>query len=449
MISVKKTLVTENGYGTLLNAQEFIAEHIWTFRGNQYIVFINASGRVTVGKRKLPDGEWSLRDTGRSVDTSDFHNVASLGIDKEGYIHICYGMHSIPLQYIRSNNPEDITSFSSASMTGNDENQVTYPTFFTDKDGELLFFFRSGVAGAGVLNMNKYNVDTKSWIAVHRPLISGNGTAYSPYWGTPVLDSKGNLHMTWCYRAADQTTNLHVCYAKSPDGGLTWLKSNGDKYAIPITLSDAEIIDPVQSGQALFNDTGVALDSYDRPHVAYIKRAPNGHMNYFHAWHDGDSWRVNQVTNFTHTPTDMFVVDISKYISRPAILVAPDDTVLIIFRDSEDGNLKVASVFPPEYTECSIDTLGEDNWGWMEPKFDRKLWAETGELHIVAQRMRGINPEPIYVLECSAWKPEEGVIQQIEELYKILLASAYTILGAGLVAKWIKNRIKELKAKLE
>ena len=56
-------------------------------------------------------------------------------------------MHCVPLIYFRSQKPADITTLKRLPMTGEEEQQCTYPRFLTDADGNLLFNYRSGSSG--------------------------------------------------------------------------------------------------------------------------------------------------------------------------------------------------------------------------------------------------------------------------------------------------------------
>lgn len=139
-IVVAKSLVSDDGLGVCgINNMSFIEHALWTFNNNQYIAYVDSGGYVIIGKRQLPDGGWNLSNTGNTVNNAgDLHDVVSLGIDSDGYVHISYGMHAEALKYARSDNPEDPFSFSNQSMTGANENAVTYPRFFMTND--ILFF---------------------------------------------------------------------------------------------------------------------------------------------------------------------------------------------------------------------------------------------------------------------------------------------------------------------
>ncbi|HDR50488.1 MAG TPA: hypothetical protein ENN90_02545, partial [Mariniphaga anaerophila] len=81
----------------------------------QYIAYYNANRNMVVGQRNLNDPEFQLhvmpatsRETHGGTSTVlgwDSHNSVTLGIDKEGYIHLSGNMHVNPLTYFRSTRP--------------------------------------------------------------------------------------------------------------------------------------------------------------------------------------------------------------------------------------------------------------------------------------------------------------------------------------------------------
>ena len=419
-----KILISNDAFGgDILNVASFITESLWTFNSYQYVTFIDSSGNIMVGKRALPNGEWTIVDTGYDVDTSDSHHAASLGIDPDGYIHISYGMHDDPLQYIRSDNPEDITSFSPASMTGLDENVVTYPTFFTDGN-HLYFAYRNGASGNGELYLNKYDHNTKTWKVLQHPLINPPAASRNPYWDYIVIDSAGRFHISWCWRdSSDPITNHDICYAYSDDGGQTWKKSDGSLYSLPITYGDSEIIDPIPINSGLLNQNDLAVDIKNRPHIVYYKLDENGYENYYHAWFDGSSWHINKITHFS--TIEWADLEANGYVypmARPTIVV--DGTkVIVLFRVGSAGYLYAALADEPYTSWCFVRF--DEIWGWMEPKYDRQYWMQERYLYIVAQRTMGENPETIYLLETtlSSWSPKTENIIVIWQDYSTSLGS--------------------------
>jgi hypothetical protein len=104
----------------------------------QYIAFYNAKRNMVVGQRNLDEDKFSLtvlkptsRDSAGGTSTVlgwDSHNFVTIGMDKQGYIHLSGNMHVNPLTYFRSTKPYDISSLVQVmQMTGENEKRCTFP----------------------------------------------------------------------------------------------------------------------------------------------------------------------------------------------------------------------------------------------------------------------------------------------------------------------------------
>lgn len=126
----------------------------------QYIAYYNSDRRMVVGQRNVSDKNFSLhvlpltnRETAGGTSTLlgwDSHNYVTLGIDKEGFIHLSGNMHVNPLTYFRSTKPDDISTLVQImEMVGTNEKRCTYPNFLNTREGELIFHYRDGGSGDG------------------------------------------------------------------------------------------------------------------------------------------------------------------------------------------------------------------------------------------------------------------------------------------------------------
>ncbi len=412
-----KTLLSSAGLGTQLhNVMSFSAESLWTFNGNQYATYIDSAGKVMVAKRALPGGAWTTHDTGKTVDIMDLHKSSNLGIDPKGRIHIIFGCHDsnidTAVHYIISTNPEDITVWTDkvAGMTGANEDQLTYPTFFTD--GTSLFcIYRNHASGDGELYLNKYNHEAGTWSAIAAPLINPVADSKNPYLDAVVVDGVGTFHISWCWRIlnTDGTwNNQNVCYAKSSDGGVTWQKSSGVAYVLPITYAASEVVDTIGATGGLLNQNDVEVDSSDYPHIAYYKVDTNGYMNYFHTWFNGSIWTTNQVTFFTDVKVSQFIYagTLSPLpLGRPAIVCSGINVIILFCYPFVGGKLYGLKAALP-YTSWKLHQIGSDLWRQMEVNIDRTYWASNARLDIMASSPDKISTSvPVYLLSTtpSSW----------------------------------------------
>ena len=76
------------GYScTSVNTAVFRNNSLVTHGDEQYISYYDADGYLTLGKRKLDSGQWMLHRTQYQGNVKDGHNIISMMVDGEGYVH--------------------------------------------------------------------------------------------------------------------------------------------------------------------------------------------------------------------------------------------------------------------------------------------------------------------------------------------------------------------------
>jgi len=148
--------------------------------------------------RQDSQGNWQWSSTVVDDRTAHdkYHNVPSIAVDNNGYVHVVYNMHNLPWQYKVSSKPHDISSFDfrgqpiseqefnsyyyenkvtfrslgSASIPGN---QITYPTFSENRRGDLFLSYRFAARPARAFSermmsagLASYNVESKTWSSI-------------------------------------------------------------------------------------------------------------------------------------------------------------------------------------------------------------------------------------------------------------------------------------------
>lgn len=400
-----------DGYSrTSVNTAVFRGSSVISHGKQQYISFYDEDGYVVLGKRKTGDKKWTLHKTQYKGNIADAHNVISIGVDGDGYIHASFDHHGNPLHYARSVAPGSLELGELMPMTGgDDEKDVTYPEFYTMPGGDLIFAYRSGRSGQGNLVLNRYSVKDKKWNRVHDILIDGEGQR-NAYWQMYV-DPSGIMHLSWVWRETWMVeTNHDLCYARSKDGGKTWERSDGTKYALPITMESAEVAWAIPQKSELINQTSMTADSKGHPYIAtYWRDADSTVPQYRLVWHDGNEWKMNTVGErkqpFSLAGGGTKMIPIS----RPRI-ACDGKKAYYIFRDAERGS-KVSVAYTPEigksgWTVSDVTDFAVDAW---EPSFDTNLWNNRRKLHVYVQTAHQGDGEkvadasesssPVYVLE--------------------------------------------------
>jgi hypothetical protein len=409
-----------------VNATVFRKNSVTSFNGIQFSSYYDSLGNVVLAKRELGSDKWEVSTTQYTGNVEDAHNSISIAVDGNGYVHMAWDHHGHPLRYCISADPLSLTMGDKQSMIGSLENVVTYPEFFRLPDGDLIFIYRDGWSGNANCVINKYSIAEKNWTRLHDNLISGEGMR-SAYWQSCV-DENGVIHVSWVWReTSDVASNHDMCYAKSSDGGLTWYKSTGEQYAIPITAAKAEYVYSIPQNSELINQTSIYATSDSRPYIASywtdeIANRPQYQLIYL----DKDSnWQrmtmSDRRTSFSFSGGGTKKIPVS----RPQVMV--DDTgnkpvIYMLYRDNDRGSKVSMNVcydidadtiqlFVFDVTDFSVD-----DW---EPTYDIDLWKDSLQLDVFVQRMKqgdgetlsDLSAQPVYV-----WSIPENLIP-VDTLY--------------------------------
>ncbi|MDE5848738.1 MAG: BNR repeat-containing protein [Muribaculaceae bacterium] len=407
-----KLVKVGDGYAaTSVNTAVFRGSSLATHGDAQYISYYNPEGYVVVGKRKPGSEEWTLHRTQYKGKVTDGHNVISIGVDGDGYLHVAFDHHGHPLRYAKSIAPGSLELGDMMPMTGKDEQDVTYPEFYTLANGDMIFAYRSGASGRGNLVLNRYDTKSKTWSRVHDVLIDGEGER-NAYWQL-FADPKGTLHLSWVWRETWLVeTNHDLCYARSDDGGKTWTRSDGTPYDLPITQATAEIAWKIPQNSELINQTSMTADAKGHPFIATYWRDQDSKVpQYRLVWHDGKRWNMSTVgerkTPFSLSGGGTKMIPIA----RPRI-VSDGKKACYIFRDEERGS-KVSVAYTPklgksDWKVADLTDFSVDAW---EPSHDLNLWNDRRKLHVFVQTSHQgdgekvadaeNSTEPVYVLEVS------------------------------------------------
>lgn len=376
-----------------VNAVVFRKNSLVSYKDNQFIAFYDADKNVVLGKRKLGETTWNLRTTQYKGNANDAHNDISIMVDGAGYLHMAWDHHNNPLNYCRSSSPLSLTLTYKIPMTGKKESKVSYPEFYKMPGGNLLFFYRDGASGNGNLMIDVYNVQLKQWSQVQDGLIDGEGKR-NAYCQT-AIDNRGIIHLSWVWRESpDVASNHDLCYARSTDGGLTWEKTTGEKYKLPITAATAEYACKIPQRSELINQTSMCTDEKGNPYiVTYWRDEGSAIPQYRLVYHNGRQWNTEAIAK-RNTPFTLSGPGTKKIpVSRPQIVVRRNRKTqtlqaIMLFRDEERGSKISAAIcnhFPggnwviKDLTETSVDS-------W-EPTYDTELWKTKQILHLFVEKV--------------------------------------------------------------
>ncbi len=394
----QKTVQTDIGSGwnnNSVNTVKFRKNALTTYNHYQFTGYYDENSNLILAKRKVNSSDWEKVKTPYKGNTKDAHNDISIAIDGDGFLHISWDHHDTKLRYAKGKSPMSLDLGEEQSMTGKEELKVTYPQFYNLPNGNLLFFYRSGASGRGNMVINWYDLKSKTWSQLQQNLVNGEEKR-SAYWQSCV-DQQGVIHLSWVWRESwDVSTNHDLCYARSKDGGITWEKSSGENYKLPITASTAEIAWKIPQKSSLINQTSMATDENGNPYIATYwseNKIPQYQIIYLR----NGNWKKIS-TQFRKTPFYLGGGGTKQIpISRPDILIANkgnNSKLYLLFRDEERGNkISLAYIQFNKESNWKIVDLTKDSVGQWEPNYDNSLWEKENKLHIFMQNVTQIDGE--------------------------------------------------------
>jgi hypothetical protein len=307
------------------NQWNFGPGSLWTHRGWQYAAYWDDACQVSVARRQLPSGEWSVislpgyqrtatinRGNGgpKARGFGDGHEKVSMGISPDGVIHLAFDHHCSTLHYRTSksgvaNNPQahswtaELFGPVQDHLGGPTLDLVTYPSFTLDEDRFVLYVRMGGGSGSG--NSHFFEYENGQWTIndeLSSKLIdknwSGGNKTVNAYPQAMVVHN-GRRHLTWCWRDTPDSKTCHdLCYAYSDDHGRTWHNNDGKKIArlgerfITADTPGIAVWD-IPPGKKYINGGSLAVDSSDRVHV--LVRGEDGSPTHFTRDPDTGAWR--------------------------------------------------------------------------------------------------------------------------------------------------------------
>jgi hypothetical protein len=444
-----------------VNSSSFICSSLMTVGNQQFFAYYGENntngsdpynGTAWIARRTTGSNIWQVfKTTFTADDITDAHDVVVFGIDGAGYMHLSWGMHDSPLNYARSTTPATgsqpiVFGPNLGTMTGV-ETSVTYPQFLTMPNGDLLFLYRIGASGGGNTWLNRWLVASQTWTNVNVsggtpiPFIQGLWpTTYNAYPNMPCLDAAGNFYLVWTWRATPAYESNHeLDFAKSTNGGVTWLRYEGTPYDLPIsqfgesgdTNTMAEQIENIPENYSLINQAGMCLDASNRPVIATWWAPGSGSGNYQRQYmvvfpDTNGAWQTRQISFRTNDPPGTMELDgVVSDLGRPVVVCDRENRIIVLYRDNSGSNgLTIAHTLPyaldPQRTNWFTFDLTTDNLGVYEPVIDLARWQMSNILDIVYHASTGEgytapanNASPIGVLEWNepAYFSQQPVLQ--------------------------------------
>ena len=202
-------------------------------------------------------------------------------------------------------------------------------------------------------------------------------------------------------RNPDVASNHDICYARSADAGVTWEKSTGEKYQLPITAATAEYACKIPPNSELINQTSICTDADGYPVIASYWRDEGSFVPQYHIlYKKNNQWQVQNLL-FRKTAFSLSGMGTKQIpVSRPQVIAWKKGTAnvtAIIFRDEERRNKVSVAI--------NQNILTQKNWklfdltsapvGAWEPYYDTELWKDKKILNLFIQHTEQLDAEGV------------------------------------------------------
>lgn len=428
--------VASDGYGDQrTNAVIFSNPLAYDFaRDREVIGFYNQAQAITLYSGPI-GGPYVRTVTGiTSTFVEDAHNIIAASIDPTtGHLFVSANMHSDPLNFWEASSDSDVSlpaweTRPCFPSSGALEDSDTYPHFMLRPDlTDLIFHCRSGVSGDG--DLYRVRIEGATRVVEETQLCDGEGLR--SFYPMTFFYANGRMHYAGCWRTAGGGYLSNHNYVYFYEEGGSYFKADGTAQTIPVTESNAGGL-ATSTNIGLQNTGSIAAFADGRPILAsYTDRDGDGFSCHEIVYLDEEGafqvveWPPDYQRRDTRPMTLYNSTDglTATFMSQIEIAHNPDTGVTVgVFRANGRGpGVWVFETQDPELQEVNLRQLTSDeleDWG---PSYNRAIWAERRELHMLYQRVSAtasIGQQPVsklvltpptsvtYVAPTPFWDPD-------------------------------------------
>ncbi|MCA9412785.1 MAG: BNR-4 repeat-containing protein [Candidatus Omnitrophica bacterium] len=297
--SVRRFLLSDIGSE---RATQGPGNKIVTFGDKTHVVWQDSTAEGYFARIRTLDrksGEWS--ETWTLGEGRDNHARPTITVDSKGFLHVIIGGHHTGLQYRKSLEPNDASSWTDPMAFG----KSTYPVLICDASDRLHLTGRHDQDWKGLDHYVKpsdgdweyqgmvvrkqdrhkfygaYN-DALAWGPDHQTLHLSTGFFMG-------LQGDGSRTLRGLHQA--------IGYMRSNDSGESWTTADGTPIETPATTEtidlleegerDPEAVDQPKPG---IDHCGIAVDSNNQPYVVYVRHTPDPMRPYLKTYEEDEGW---------------------------------------------------------------------------------------------------------------------------------------------------------------
>ncbi|WP_428678126.1 BNR-4 repeat-containing protein [Reyranella sp.] len=377
--------------GNSTNVTPYRHSGLVTVGHRQLLSYYNDNGALTFSERSLVGGAVTQKTVEGVSAPVDAHFSSSIGVDRDGRIHVLAGAHVSKAICLRSDT-ESVETVKRVADPVLEKFDITYPAFVTDRRANFHVVFRVGSAARSAWRTLQWD---GAWLEKKGyPLLSGITEPWSagPYINTPLADTGQGFGLFVVWR----TAAIFGSRQRAMNGGIDYLEADlvtkrlrtwsGAVLPIPATQAVMERVAAVPWTASLCNQAGATRLADGRP-VGVFYWTHKGRTTVNMLYPDSHGWQLREIAELG-TPIDLVGRGtLSLPYSRPVCVTLPDGSVFIIYRTMEAGRALVGHrLHPPDFEKAEVLTLIEEPLGYYEPVVDGLRAQRDGILSLYVQK---------------------------------------------------------------
>ncbi len=372
----------------------------------QFTAFFDGTGELVLGVRTLGSDEWKLSRTGQRASSAA---SVVLSVDIQGYLHVVWGGEG-SMNYARSRSPYSTQLGEKSQMDGVLEDNVSEPIFLRLPDRRLLFLYCNSGSDGSRLVLKRYDPYEGGWTTLHSALVAGDGEVQIR--AAASTTGRGQLHLAWSWQDNAPRASFHdVCYARSEDGGETWVTGKGESLDLPITTGNADQVVRSSTEGKLAGPPSLGATFRNRVYISsLVESSANGAAERRLFWlsEDGE-WNGTPVSEpsvpsrssggrsgFDSNSGAKILVE--SFLNRP-------DTIYLVYRDSERDQIVVSYSRSPERTDWAHVQIASGVSKTWSPSIDPEQWRRMLQMHLLVQPQGDESPCSLGQL---IWSPKNA-----------------------------------------
>lgn len=329
----------------------------------------------------------------------DAHDTPVIQSDDVGRIMILASSHRSRPTWLMSDTGVgieglvDVTSQLPEEMQG-----ASYPSLIRLADsGSLWLLYRLGVPDRSHWRIAAWDSKERAWLPA-RSLLSGMATVIWPagaYPNQPVPLPGDRLGIAYCWRSRsvsrgkDRSMNIGMDFIDFAGDFASARTSGGISLSLPVSPSNSERVIAVPWGAELMNQSGACAINDSTPcFVGCWSKLGEAPQIRFCWLNEEQTWQTVTLSDFKQKFTLEGMGTLPTLVSRPVVVPAGQNRVVVLYRTPEEGGQLVAKrLRGPEFDPHKFAPLllVEGGLDQYEPVVERLSSASSGWLHVYEQ----------------------------------------------------------------